>query len=57
MNTFSRKRLEEAAKTHDVTQRAKAAQPINAGRDLLRRPVDGMDERFGFASDSRYLKD
>lgn len=34
-NRFSSKRLEEAAKTHDVIQRAKAAQPIDAGRDRL----------------------
>lgn len=55
---FSRKRIEETAKAADIISRARAASPISgtAGRDVLRRPVDGMDERFGFPADSDYLR-
>jgi hypothetical protein len=48
--------VENAARLKDVSDRAKAAHPIETGRDILRRPVDGMDERFGFAADSDYLR-
>jgi hypothetical protein len=51
------KAVEEAARLKDVTDRAKAARPIDTGRDILYRPLDGMRERFGFPADSRYLKD
>lgn len=47
--------VEAAARMKDVTDRAKAARPVDQGADLLRRPVDGMDERFGFPSDSPHL--
>lgn len=46
------KQLEEAARLKNISDRAKAAHPIDQGADRLRRPVDGMDERFG---DSPYL--
>ena len=54
--SFSPKRIEEAAKAHDILSRARAAGSVDQGRDLLRRPVDGMDERFGFAADSAHLR-
>ncbi len=41
----------------DVLARERAARPVETGRDTVRRPLDGMDERFGYAADSRYLKD
>lgn len=53
------KALEQRARLKDITDRAKAASGVvDVGRDRLDtpRPVDGMDERFGFAADSDYLK-
>ena len=32
---FSRKRIEETAKAHDVIQRARAASPVSGGSDRL----------------------
>ena len=49
------KALEQAARFKDITDKAKVARPIDQGADILRRPVDGMDERFGFPSDSPHL--
>lgn len=34
--------LEEAARFHDIQQRAKAASPVSTGRDILRAPVEGL---------------
>lgn len=39
------KEMESRAKTLDVAQRAKAATPINAGRDILRGPSGGGTEQ------------
>lgn len=50
-------RIGDRLKALDVIAREKAARPVDTGRDILRRPLDGMDERFGFASDSHHLKD
>jgi hypothetical protein len=35
------KEMEHRAKLQDVQQRARAAAPINAGRDILRAPSGG----------------
>lgn len=46
-----------APQVRDVLDRVEKARQVATGTDTLRRPLDGMDERFGFAADSRYLKD
>ncbi len=49
--------VEHAAHLKDIRDRERAARPVEQGRDILEhRPVDGMDERFGFAADSDYLR-
>lgn len=52
----SEKAVDRAAKVKDVLHRERIARPVDTGRDTLRKPVDGMDERFGFAADSDYLR-
>jgi hypothetical protein len=52
----STKAADRAARIKDVLDRERAARPVDTGRDTLRKPVDGMDERFGFAADSDYLR-
>ena len=37
------KTLEEAARFKDVADRAKAARPVDTGRDILRSPITGRD--------------
>lgn len=44
--------LERAARLKDVSDRAKAARPMDSGADRLRRPVDGMDLDYGTPMDS-----
>lgn len=46
------KALENAARLKDVSDRAKAAHPMDSGADRLRRPVDGMDLDYGTPMDS-----
>lgn len=35
--------VEEAARFKDVADRAKAARPVDTGRDILRSPITGRD--------------
>lgn len=35
--------VEEAVRFKDVTDRAKAARPVDTGRDILRSPITGRD--------------
>lgn len=43
--------VDAAARMKDVTDRAKAARPVDQGADRLRRPVDGMDMDYGTPMD------
>lgn len=43
LKTDRHKTLEEAARFKDISDRAKAARPVDTGRDILRSPITGRD--------------